>query len=88
MQTLDPAFTYQWTKGKPVASGPKEGGAGRGNSDGLSGCALRAPRKCDEPQAPEVWVVVIIQLGGTPGTPVSFSTDEDVTHCLPSSQTF
>lgn len=65
MQTLDPAFTYQWTKGKPVASGPKEGGAGRGSSDGRSGCALRVPRKCDEPQAPEVWAVVIKQLGGT-----------------------
>lgn len=23
VQTLDPAFTYQWTKGKPVASGPR-----------------------------------------------------------------
>lgn len=23
VQTLDPAFTYQWTKGKHVASGPR-----------------------------------------------------------------
>lgn len=40
VQTLNPAFTYQWTKGKRVASRPKEGGAGHGGSDRHSECAM------------------------------------------------
>lgn len=39
VQTLDPAFTYQWAKGKCEAGVPEEGGAGHGGSDGHSGCA-------------------------------------------------
>lgn len=42
VQTLDPAFTYQWTKGKHMASGPKEGGAGHGSSDRHCGCTMQA----------------------------------------------
>lgn len=40
VQTLEPAFTYQWTKGKCEAGVPEEGGAGHGGSDRHSGCAV------------------------------------------------
>lgn len=67
MQTLDPAFTYQWAKGKHV--GWRREGQARGSDR-------------QEPWGQEVWVVVISQLGG-PQHPVSSPTEEGAPWVLP-----
>lgn len=76
VQTPDPAFTYQWAKGKDVARGSEEGGGGlRRESAG-------APDQ-------EAWAV-ISQLVG-PQAPASSYTEKGsslgIPHCLPSFKT-
>lgn len=77
VQTLDPAFTYQWMKGKCVAPVPEEGGAGHGGSGtGSQAVHCGRPRKCDkELQCLEVWLPLLTSWGDLSSL-VSSSTDE------------
>ena len=74
VQTLDPAFTYQWAKGKHV--GWRREGQASGSDR-------------QEPRGQEVWVV-ISQLGGPQhpvSSPTEEGGSLGTPHCLPSSKT-